>query len=122
MGIDSIGLEALLYSQRFVTRKDSVLTLGRQQIYSHTHTLNTVFNKYTVPQCINKYKYNDYSEFLFRDIGYSAVDSIDNYAYEWAMILKNMNLPHPPSTKRYDFIFDGGTMEHIFNTPKSLKI
>ena len=41
---------------------------------------------------------------------------IDNSPFEGATIIHNMN--QPIHRQPYDFILDGGTIEHIFNTPQ----
>jgi hypothetical protein len=63
-----------------------------------------------------------YSEELFRYFGAETVDSIDNSAYENATIIHDLNLPIDDSLKnKYSCVWDGGTLEHIFNYPVALK-
>lgn len=45
-----------------------------------------------------------------------SVDEIDASPYEGATIIHDMNLPLPNMHKlQYDFVYDGGSSEHIFN-------
>jgi hypothetical protein len=117
MGIDTVGLEAILLSLRHVINPLNSLTLARQQFHRNTDIINKLLEKYKYHRLSNKYKYNDYCETFFRDIGFNNIDSIDNNAYEDASIIHNLNYPFY-SNKRYNFIYDGGTIEHIYNIPQ----
>ena len=53
-------------------------------------------------------------------LGYH-VDSMDASDYEGANIVHDLNLPIPPALReRYDLVWDGGTLEHIFNFPVAI--
>jgi SAM-dependent methyltransferase len=60
---------------------------------------------------------NKYCEKVLRSAGFSRVDSLDKSPFEGATIIHDMNKPIEVSNK-YDMIFDGGTIEHIFNIPQ----
>jgi hypothetical protein len=63
-----------------------------------------------------------YSEELFKYFGAETVDSIDNSDYENATIIGDLNMPVDGSLKnKYTCVWDGGTLEHIFNYPAALK-
>ena len=63
--------------------------------------------------------YNNYSETFFRSIGFHNVNSIDNSDYEKPTFKHNLNLPILDEFKnKYDYIYDGGTTEHLFNIPQ----
>lgn len=62
------------------------------------------------------------SEPFFQQLGFSSVESLDVSIYENAthkVDLNSANLP-PDLVGRYDVIFDGSTLEHIFNVPQAL--
>ena len=59
----------------------------------------------------------DYCEEFFLSFGFLNIDSIDNSSYENSSIIHNLNTPYN-NTKKYDYIYDGGTTEHIFNVPQ----
>ena len=100
MGFDITTLKAMLISIKYTKKKD-LLMLGRQQIHTK----------------VNGYNYGDYSEQIFYDLGFENVQSIDNNSYENASIIFNLNKPFIEHLF-YDYIFDGGTTEHIFNIPQ----
>lgn len=107
MGIDKSGLSAILMSQKYVKNFGKMITLGRQQIHTAINLGDNI-------RC----NYGDYCERFFQQLGFKQVDSIDNSSYENAKIIHNMNLPIPSGGLKYDYIYDGGTTEHIFNAPQ----
>lgn len=62
-----------------------------------------------------------YSETFFERLGYPPVESMDASPYEGCAYTHDLNDPLPRHLKdRFDVIIDGGTIEHVFNTPQSL--
>lgn len=54
---------------------------------------------------------------FWHNLGFEFVSSLDNSDFEGAEIVWDLNLPLNDSfVERFDVIFDGGTMEHVFNT------
>ncbi len=63
-----------------------------------------------------------YAERLFLRLGASTVESLDASGFEGATIAHDLNLPIPESLRdRYSLVFDGGSIEHIFNVPRVLE-
>jgi SAM-dependent methyltransferase len=55
---------------------------------------------------------------FFHSLGFDEVLSCDVSDYEGADVVCDLNVPVPKAlTKRFDVIFNGGTIEHIFNIP-----
>jgi hypothetical protein len=121
MGIDFTSLEAILISLKFITKQENLLTLGRQQIHRNKQTINHHLVKYNLIKLLDRYQYFMYCEQLFEDLGFQSIDSIDYSSYEEANIIHDMNQPLPNNMKKYNYIYDGGTIEHIFNTPQVLQ-
>jgi SAM-dependent methyltransferase len=62
-----------------------------------------------------------FAERFFEGLGATQVDSVDASNYEAATIIHDMNNPVPAAWhERYDLVFDGGTLEHVFNLPVAL--
>jgi hypothetical protein len=119
MGIDRTGLEAIFMSQGYINKnkQTNMLTLGRQSIHINNDIINDIANKNMV-KIKNNYG-NTFCEIFFAELGFTTVDSIDNSDYEHATIIHDLNKPIPSILKnKYNYIFDGGTIEHIFNTPQ----
>lgn len=63
-----------------------------------------------------------YSETLLRAFGFGEVEAMDFSDFEGAGILHDLNRPVPPELEgRFGFIFDGGTIEHVFDVPQALR-
>lgn len=58
---------------------------------------------------------------LFKMLGFDAVHSLDASDYEGASIVHDLNMPvNQHYYQQYDFIYDGGTLEHVFHFPNAL--
>lgn len=118
MGIGASGLRFLLSAQRMGLAGHSICTLGRQATFIPKRQLLSLLRKYrcgplSLPSDRAMYFVEDYLE----PLGFS-VDAIDASDYEGANIVHDLNLPIPVELReRYDLVWDGGTLEHIFNFP-----
>jgi hypothetical protein len=119
MGIDKVALETILLSIKYInSNRQNALTLARQQFHRDQEQINHYLKKYNLTHLANRYNPGDYFEQLFYDLGFQTVDSIDYSDYENANIIHNLNNPIPSNMKKYQYIYDGGTIEHIFNMPQ----
>jgi SAM-dependent methyltransferase len=73
------------------------LTIGRQTAYGGGHNADA----------------------LLHELGATELDSLDASAYEGATIVHDLNTPFS-SEKLYTVVFDGGSLEHIFDFPRAL--
>lgn len=63
-----------------------------------------------------------YAESLFRDLGALTVDSVDASSFEGATIVADLNKPLPNDLRRrFSVVFDGGTLEHVFDVATALR-
>ena len=118
MGIDLVGLQAILKSFKYVDlkRKNNCLTLGRQQFHLDYITINQLLTQFTYFEQTNNtqlYCFPIFCEKFFEDFSFDVL-SIDNSKYENASIEHNLNYAFH-FDRKFDFILDGGTSEHIFN-------
>ena len=120
--IDLILIEKKKQNLNFSNK--NILIMGYQDIYFTKEHLNKLFKFHSME---NKFVKNSTEENinlkdLFMDIGFKEIDILDNSDYEGANILVNMNnLQNDVSLlKKYDFIFDWGTIEHVYNIPNYL--
>jgi len=114
MGIDYTGCEALLHSLKYIDNKKNAITLGRQGIHIPSNMIDDILNKYLLANLKGR-NYSGFCEIFLKDIGFENVDSVDNSCYEGASLIHNMNNPIPNDFRKYDFVLDLGTIEHIFN-------
>ncbi|QVL57842.1 MAG: class I SAM-dependent methyltransferase [Simkaniaceae bacterium] len=109
-----------------------VLQLGRQCTYvspEQMKTYATDFNT-SLPRNfninlsfdpkLNEIGYVDDITF-FKGVGFDEVDSLDYSSYEGCSLVHDLNEPVPEEYyEKYDAIFDGGTLEHVFHFPNCL--
>jgi len=119
MGVDFTSLDLILRSLKYVKTKTNVLTLGRQSIYVNSNGSNYMLHKHGIHHMYDKLVHvYGYSEVLFENLGFGHVDSLDCSDGDSPTIVHDMNKPLYNDAKKYDFIFDGGTTEHVYNQPQ----
>jgi hypothetical protein len=119
MGITANCAKFLFYAKQNNVSFEKTLMLGRQHLYASSKIISAYSKKYLgIADSIVE---GPYSEQLFYLLGARSVDSIDYSNYEQATIQHDLNFPVPKNLHNaYSFIFDGGTLEHIFNIPIAL--
>ena len=94
---------------------DDILTLGVQQFFlaeGDQEILKRLHRKEDGDVTIHD---------AFKSLGFNTVRTLDISDYEGAEILHDLNLPVPPELQgRYSCVFDGGTLEHVFDFPRAL--
>ena len=120
MGVNCFVLDFLLRFRERRLFKGSCLQLGRQQLHifpNHYEAGMNVFSRYDKVENYNSIlSCTGYTENLFSYLGCDSVVSMDYSNYEGSEIIHNMNNPVPEEYyEKYDVIFDGGTIEHIFD-------
>ena len=67
-------------------------------------------------------KNNKYADSLFKKLGSNDLDILDYSNYENANVVQDLNKPINDKYKeKYSFVYDGGTLEHVFNFPNAIK-
>ena len=93
--------------------------LGRQSLILSATEVAAIVTRYgrTLPAFAGGWA-DDY----FTALGAQQVQSMDYSDYEDAQFIHDMNLPWPQGQPpaRFDVVFDGGTLEHVFNLPQAL--
>lgn len=122
MGLDKIGVRLLIHSKQIGVNFDKVLTIGRQELFLTKKELHNLVIKAELPYFEDTFKSHKYAEPLLKLLGADIVDSLDASEYEGATIVHDLNLPIPAELKsNYSLVIDGGSLEHIFNFPASIK-
>jgi hypothetical protein len=134
MAISRPMARLLLSEQRARPFQGSVLQLGRQAVLfserelsswaSHEGVKVATANGASRRTDLNgerpKNKPMSDEEF-FRFLGFDGVFSCDVSTYENPSMILDLNVPVPSDLhNRFDVIYDGGTMEHVFNVPAVL--
>jgi hypothetical protein len=122
--------EFLVESRKAGADFSHTLTLGHQTLFVSPRRLRRLLRENGLwPEGISAHDF--YAEFtespgyidpFLQAIGADEVHAMDASPYEGADVVQDLNTPVPEQFKeRYTVVFDGGTLEHIFNFPTALK-
>jgi len=127
MGIAKGALSLLFELKTTVNLQGTICQLGRQTSFVSEKQVGDIAKKFGFSPPIHTKSVTPWAgivndEFLFRSLGFNDVESIDYDNYEQATHILDLNNEVPEEYyERYDVIYDGGTLEHIFNLPQCLK-
>jgi SAM-dependent methyltransferase len=117
VGIDVNTAQFLFSEQRRGVTFGRTLTLGHQQAY-----IERPLYQELVAGAGGRVVDAHYADDLFRALGANTLDIMDASEYENANVIHDLNAPVDNSLKeKYDCVFDGGTLEHVFNYPVALR-
>ena len=126
MGVDLQALRFLLRS-RNTTSFESFLMLGRQSCHVSGEDLEKElrpngFGGADIPSPAVRARETRFIEPVLELLGARNIDSLDFSNYEHATIIHDINLPVPDHLKeKFSCVFDGGTLEHVFDFPRAIK-
>ena len=121
MGLNWHGVKFLAQARRSGVDFSRTITIGRLGLYTSIIQVQQVLTSYGLPHGDVPVS-PKYAELIFKILGAHTVDSIDTSNYEDATIIADLNRPIPPELfETYDLVYDGGTIEHVFNVEQSLK-
>ena len=127
MGLDVQSLRLLLVARRMGAKFDRYRHIGASGFASHSVSNSSVCSAFGLPIDEQEAKKialgkDRFCEPMLERLGAVAVDSIDASAFEGANIIHDLNQPIPVELQgRYDVVFDGGTLEHVFNFPTAMR-
>jgi hypothetical protein len=125
MAIDIQAVRFLLASRDEGCSFNRVATLGRLHLAVYRAKLDKILKAKDLslgteePETLGGQSVADP---LFRALGTQQLDSIDYSNYQGATLIQDLNQPVPSSLHgTYDLVYDGGTLEHVFNFPTAIK-
>ncbi len=126
MGLDCILFGKLVELSTRFTPKGRSLMLGRQKFALQPRfraAYNKALRRAGIETPLEELLQDDnYSETLFEKLGFGNIETMDFASYEGPSIEHDLNEPVPSKLhNKFDFIFDGGTIEHVFNVPQALE-
>jgi hypothetical protein len=133
MGIARAMIKLLMREGKREKFSGKVLTAGRQDVYSTAESLEKWAKEMDfklrpgVQMDLNENEFFRKKGYisdnaLFESLGFDGVDSLDYSDYQKCTIVHDLNENISPEYfEAYDLVFDGGTMEHVFNVPKVLE-
>lgn len=127
MGVNQHDVSFLLAARRLGVSYEKTLTIGRQWLFATPAELiaghrsaGVTLDRSTAERLVHEGE--PFAESVFAHLGAQAVDSLDASSYEASTIVHDLNVPLPDRLHgRYSVVFDGGTLEHVFNFPQALK-
>lgn len=133
MGIDPTSFGQLLDLSKSFQPKGRSLMLGRQNYFYRRehqrrwlwkwqkaidHFQNAVDRRGLAFNAADLVQPDGFAEKALKTLGFGDVESMDVSDFEKATLIWDLNEPVPAALHgQFDFIFDGGTIEHIFNVP-----
>ena len=117
MGIDSTLTYFLATTARRFDFAGTLCTLGVQDIRSTPEQLEEVLAAAGLPPA------SDQHVDLYGRLGFARVESIDISDFEGCTHLVDLNVPGVPHhlRARYDVVYNGGTLEHVFDLRTALR-
>jgi SAM-dependent methyltransferase len=115
MGLDGTGAQALCAAKSLGAEFSRSIMIGRQCLSVPPNVLDDIAAVlgHAAPDLVGL---SEFAEPFFEWFGATAIDSLDISDFEGATVLHDMNLPIPSEMRgRYDVVFDGGSLEHVFN-------
>ena len=127
MAVTPADISFLLAARALGASFERTLMIGRQWLFSDASSIIGAYRAVghdldleTAEQLVREG--NDFAEPVFRHIGAREIDSLDASAYEGSSFVQDLNEPLLGHLRgAYDLVFDGGTLEHVFNLPQALK-
>jgi hypothetical protein len=130
VGISRNAIGVFLHEAKRAEMRGSILTLGRQDVFITREQLLEIMQSFDMKpvreagQILSR-KASEAAgglisdQNLFQALGFSECKASDASGYEDADIIFDLNQPETPPelAGRWDMVFDGGTIEHVFHMP-----
>jgi hypothetical protein len=127
MGVDLNCAQLLIRANKNGASFGRIATLGRQGLHANRPALISILRNAGYELSVDRVRKlldptNGYSESFFGLLGATQITAIDAKGYEGAQIIHDMNRPIPDSlVSCFDVVFDGGTLEHVFDFPTAIR-
>jgi hypothetical protein len=124
MGLDINSVQFLIAARKRGIDFGDVLTIGRQDLNVYPTKMQQVLAQAGLPMELFAPSAPDtgYAEPVFQSLGARSISSLDTSAFEGAEFVQDLNKPIGDDLKqRFDLVYDGGTLEHVFNFPVALQ-
>jgi hypothetical protein len=124
MGLDINMVLMMIDARKRGVILGETLTIGRQHLNVYPAKMAQILERNSLPS--ENYRpgaaVSEFGEPCLKAIGASRVYSLDASDFEGADFVHDLNKPLPEHlANRFDTVFDGGTLEHVFNFPVSIR-
>jgi SAM-dependent methyltransferase len=126
MAIDSETARLFLACRKAGISFGRTLMLGRQNLLMRPAETRELFGRFGLQadaRLLTEEAYQNppFAEPFFESLGATRCESMDYSSYEGATYVHDLNEPLPSEHReKFDLVFDGGTLEHVFNFPQAL--
>jgi SAM-dependent methyltransferase len=130
MAIDFNSVKFLLWAKNLGVDFTRTATLGHQGLPCRIHHFRGAARDFgfkadedQIQRCFRHEPCTSlYSDEFLRFLGAREIVTVDKSDFEDANFLHDLNEPFPDAMRgTFDLVFDGGTLEHVFNYPSALK-
>lgn len=124
MGLDINAVQFLIAARKRGADFGDVLMIGRQDLNVYPAKMRRVLAKAGFPNKLFAPGAPDtgFAEPVFKSLGARSIASLDVSTFEGAEFIHDLNQPIGADLKaRFDLVYDGGTLEHVFNFPVALQ-
>ena len=127
MGIDRHTAKFLFWARDEGVSFNRLLTIGRHVFFLSERELGTLLAQRGIaktPDELNAIfsEANGYADPFLRLLGGQQAESLDASDYEGATHVHDLNQPVPRVwQEQYSAVFDGGSLEHVFNFPQAIR-
>jgi hypothetical protein len=127
VGVTWPDISFLLAARELGASYERTLTIGRQSLFADASELARAHADCGVTVSVAQanaviHEGHGYADSLLRHLGAHELDSLDASGYEGSTLVHDLNEPLPGDLReRYTLVFDGGSLEHVFNFPQALK-
>jgi hypothetical protein len=125
LGIEVQSLKLLLLARQMGVDFSDTLTIGRQDLLADAGQLSAVFARFGEPldqATAQRLAGQRFANAVLEHLGAERLGFMDISDFEGATVLHDLNRPLDPSlAERHSLVFDGGTLEHVFDCVTALK-
>ena len=124
MGLDINSVRFLIAARKQGAELGDALMLGRQDLNVYPAKMREALAEAGLPNELFAPEAKDtgFAEPVFKSLGARNVWSLDASAFEGAEFVHDLNKPIGAELReKFDLVYDGGTLEHVFNFPVALQ-
>ena len=124
MGLDINDVLFLVAAKKRGLSLGDTLTIGRLDLNVYPAKMRQVMARAGLPDTAFAPNAPDtgFAEPVFKSLGARSVAALDVSNFEGAEFIHDLNQPVRDDLKqRFDTVYDGGTLEHVFNFPVALR-
>ncbi len=119
MGVDAECVRFLVATKKAGIPFTDTLTLGRHWLFAKPKMVQECLASLGIKAPVAE---SLWADGLWKSLGAQKLDFMDHSSYEGATILQDLSKPVPKELHQsYDFVFDGGTLEHVYNFPVGIE-